>query len=270
MVQKNKVVRAVLIFTLVMGVATLFVTFTGVMKERNSSYISIDPETMKLVQLEGPKYGDPIAIVDTTLGEFRFVLYPEYSPKAVENFIDHAKNGGYDNTYVFHSDSGVFSAAGAANKDGSAKDSFHEHVVRELSQDLWPFKGAVMAMNTDIDQNLKDKIFGGGTYLNGSRFFLVNTIDFTDELKQEIKDISQDQRLADAFIEKGGVPKFSQQMTVIGQTYSGMEVIEKLASLETVEKDGYKSPVEDVMIKSVKLGVYSDVEKPSDSGKRTE
>ena len=98
----------------------------------------------------------------------------------------------------------------------------------------------------------------------------MNTIDFTDELKQEIKDISQDQRLADAFIEKGGVPNFSQQMTVIGQTYSGIEVIEKLASLETEEKDGYKSPVEDVMIKSVKLDVYSDAEKPSNSEKLAE
>ena len=270
MVKKNNVVRMVLIFTLIMGVTTLFVTLSGVMKANNSSYITIDPDTMELVQLNGPKDGDPIAIVDTTLGEFRFVLYPEYSPNAVANFTDLAEKGGYDDTYVFHSDSGVFSAAGAPNKDGSANDTTHEHVKRELHQNLWPFKGAILAMNTDLDRNFKEKLLGGGTYLNGSRLFLVNTIEFTEDIIKEMKEASEDEKLAEAFIEKGGVPNFSQQMTVIGQTYSGLDVIEKLASLETEDKNGFKSPVEDIKIKSVKLSTYSADEKPSDSEKKAE
>lgn len=267
MIKRNRAVRLVLIFTLIMGVSSLTVMLAGTMKERNNSYITIIPEEMELVQLNEPEEGDPIAIVDTTLGEFRFVLYPEYSPDAVKNFTELAEQGYYDKTYVFHSESGAYSAAGAPNSDGSAKDNSHELVKRELHQNLWPFRGAVLAMNTTMKQTFKEKILGGGTYYNGSRFMLVNTVEFSDEFKEELRQSSESKELAEAFIEKGGVPNFSQQMTVIGQTYSGLDIVEKLASLETKNVGDYKFPAEDVMINSVKISTYSPDEKSSEDEK---
>ena len=258
----------VLIFTLIMGVTSLVVMLNSTLRANNEeAAITIDPDTMKLVQLEEPKEGDPIAIVDTTLGEIRFVLYPEQSPNAVENFTQLAKEGYYDNTYVFHSESGAYSAAGAPNKDGSAKDNSHELVERELHQDLWPFKGAVCVMNTTVKRGLKQYLFGGGTYMNGSRFMLLNTVEFNDEFKEELLSSSESLELAEAFIEMGGIPNFSQQMTVIGQTYSGIEVVEQLASLETVDEGVYKFPKEEVMINSVTISTYSaDGEETPDAG----
>ena len=173
------------------------------------------------------------------------------------NFTELANSGYYHGTYVFHAESGVYSAAGAPNKDGSAKDNSHELVERELSQDLWPFKGAVLAMNTTVKQNFKEKILGGGTYYNGSRFIMLNTVTYDDEFKEELKNSSESEALADAFIENGGVPNFSQQMTVIGQIYSGMDVAEKLAQLETNDIGVYKFPKEDVLINSVTISTYS-------------
>ena len=187
MVKGNKVVRLILIFTLIMGVSSLVVMLAGTMKERNNSYITIVPEEMELVQLDAPKEGAPIAIVDTTVGEFRFVLYPEYSPNAVKNFTELAEQGYYDNTYVFHSESGVYSAAGAPNRDGSAKDNSHELVERELHQNLWPFRGSILAMNTTIKQSFKEKILGGGTYFNGSRFMPVNTVISTTNSRRSLR-----------------------------------------------------------------------------------
>ncbi len=257
MLKKNNVVRLVLIFTLIMGVSSLVIMLSNTLMARNNNYITIDPETMKLVQLDPPKDGDPIAIVDTTLGEYRFVLYPQYSPKAVANFTELAEQGYYNNTYVFHSESGAYSAAGAPNKNGNANDNSHELVERELHQDLWPFKGAVLAMNTTVKRSFKEKILGGGTYYNGSRFMTVNTIDFNDDIKKEIMEVSENEELGKAFVEHGGVPNFSQQITVIGQTYKGFDVVEKLANLETNEQGVYKVPVEDVMINSVTISTYS-------------
>ncbi|MCR4794684.1 MAG: peptidylprolyl isomerase [Ruminococcus sp.] len=269
MIKKNHVVRLVLIFTLIMGVSSLVIMLSNTLAARQTAYITVDPNTIKLIQLDGPKEGDPIAIVDTTIGEYRFVLYPQQSPKAVENFTSLANEGYYNGTYVFHSEDGVYSAAGAPNKDGSAKDNSHELVKRELHQDLWPFKGAVLAMNTTIDKSFKEKLLGGGTYYNGSRFMVLNTVEFNDDFKKELKDVSESQKLADAFIEKGGVPNFSQQMTVIGQTYSGLDVVEKLASLQTENKGGYKFPVEDVMINSVTISTYSNDENKAEKVETT-
>ena len=268
MFTKNTAVRMVLIFTLIMGVTSLVVMLNSTIRANNQdAAITVDPDTMRLIQLEEPKEGDPVAIVDTTLGEIRFVLYPEQSPNAVQNFIGLAEEGYYDNTYVFHSESGAYSAAGAPNKDGLAKDNSHELVERELHQDLWPFKGAVCAMNTTVKRGLKEFLFGGGTYMNGSRFMLLNTVDFNDEFKQELLDSSESMELAQAFIEMGGIPNFSQQMTVIGQVYSGIEVVEQLASLETEDENVYKFPKEEVMINSVTISTYSaDDEESSEAG----
>ena len=268
MLKKNNVVRLVLIFTLIMGVSSLVVMLSNTLMARNNSYITIDAETMKLVQLDPPKDGDPIAIVDTDLGEYRFVLYPQYSPNAVANFTELAKQGYYNDTYVFHSESGVYSAAGAPNKNGSANDNSHELVERELHQDLWPFKGAVLAMNTTVKKSFKQKFLGGGTYYNGSRFMTLNTVKFNDEFKKELKDYSESEKLADAFIEHGGVPNFSQQITVIGQTYKGMDVVEKLADLEAQEMGVYKVPVKDVKIKTVTIGTYSAAEEAKEEAKK--
>ena len=48
-----------------------------------------------------PEKDDQIAVVTTSLGTFKMKFFPEYAPKAVENFITLAGEGHYDNTYVF-------------------------------------------------------------------------------------------------------------------------------------------------------------------------
>lgn len=266
--QKKSVLKTVIIFTAVMALISLvFMLLNTYVSHRSKMVINVD--TMELVQLEAPKDGDPIAVIETSLGEIRMVLYPEYSPNAVKNFTELAESGYYDNTYVFSSQDGAYSAAGAKNKDGTMPDGYDESrelVERELHQNLWPLKGAVCVMNTTVDRGLKELILGGeGTYYNGSRFALINSIEFTDDIKQELIDSSECRELADAFIEKGGIPNFSQQMTVIGQTYKGFDVIEQLASLETDgdENDTYKIPKDDIMIISVEIGEYSAEEEAS-------
>jgi hypothetical protein len=41
------------------------------------------------------------AILHTTYGDIHIRLYPDAAPKAVENFVTHARNGYYNNT-IFH------------------------------------------------------------------------------------------------------------------------------------------------------------------------
>ncbi len=259
-------IKKIIGFIIIMGIiALIFMLLDAIKSSRSNMYVNVD--TIELVQLEEPEDGDTIAIIDTSLGEIRAVLYPEYSPNAVQNFIELAESGYYDNTYVFHSDSGVYAAAGSKNKDGTMPDGYdtsRELVERELHQNLWPFKGAICMLNTTIDYGLFDAIIGGETYYNGSRFTLLNTIEFTDDVVEELVESSESQELADAFIENGGIPNFSQQMTIIGQAYEGLDVIEELSSLETEgvdeDDDAYKIPVEDIMIISVELSEYSSEE----------
>ncbi len=258
--KKNGLLKLVLVLTAIMGLLTVFFLFTSVKQAENNVYITIDPDTVEFIQLEPPEDGDTVAIVDTTLGEFRFVLYPEQSPNAVRNFIELAQSGYYDNTYVFSSESGAYSAMGSKLKNGEMPEDYdksRELVERELNQNLWTFKGAVCALNTTVDRSFKEKIFGGGTYFNGSRFAVLNTIEFDDETKKAILESSENEKLNQAFIDNGGIPNFAQQMTVIGQTYEGMEVVEALSDLETESSGVYNIPKEDIMINSVVISEYT-------------
>ncbi|MBR5512389.1 MAG: peptidylprolyl isomerase [Ruminococcus sp.] len=258
--KKNKsMAKFFIILAIVFALATVFLLYARTQQETNNSFVELNPDTMKLIQLEPPKEGDTIAIVDTTLGEFRFVLYPEQSPNAVRNFTELAEMGYYDGTYVFNSDSGAYSAAGSKLKNGEMPKGYdvdRELVERELHQDLWPFRGAVCVMNTTVERSFKEKLFGGGKYYNGSRFAVINSIEFNEETKKQLMEASKNQELGEAFAENGGIPNFSQQLTVIGQTYEGLDVVEKLASLETENNGIYKLPKEDIMINSVKIDVY--------------
>ena len=94
--KNGKLVKLLLVFILVTGVVSAVFMWGSVTKEKNNKPINIDPETIELVQLNEPKEGDPIAIVDTTLGEYRFVLYPDRSPNAVKNFTELAEKGYYE------------------------------------------------------------------------------------------------------------------------------------------------------------------------------
>ena len=143
--------------------------------------------------------------------------------------------------------------------DGSlnvSSSSDQEKIKRELHQDLWPFRGTVCLFNNSFKRTWKQYIFGGGTYYCGSRFTLLNSVEFTDEFAEEVRESSASQGLAEAFIINGGIPNYSQQFTIIGQTYEGLDVVDALASLESKSNGEYNIPIEEVKVISVKIDTY--------------
>ena len=59
-----------------------------------------NPNARKAVQAKAAETGTA-AIVHTTYGDIHLRLFPDAAPKAVENFVTHAKTGYYNNT-IFH------------------------------------------------------------------------------------------------------------------------------------------------------------------------
>lgn len=263
MKDKSAVLKKIAFFTLIMAIICLiYMVVSNLVYQK--SRIVIDLDTMELVQLNEPKADDTVAVIDTSLGEVKAVLYPQYAPNAVKNFIDLAESGYYDNTYVFHSENGLYSAAGSPDKSGILPDGYNkscELIKREVHQNLWPFKGALCCLSTAFEQTFWQRFTGNGTYYCGSRFALLNSIEMTDEISKQIREQCGSEELTKAFAEKGGVPDFSQKIVIIGQAYEGLDVIEALSTLETTETDGAsKTPVDDVMINSVKITTYAEAE----------
>ena len=208
-------------------------------------------KNVELVQLDAINHkideGRQIAIIDTSLGEMRAVLYPEYAPNTVSNFVNLAESGYYDGTYIFRVEKGIYFAGGRPNEDGTidseAAKQDNEKIKNEYNDNLWPFRGAIFSMSaTD----------GYG----GSRFMVGNSIVFDDETKEEIMKVDEDTRLAEAFIEYGGIPNFSHQLTVFAQIYDGLDTLDKITAVE-VSDDDNKYPKEDIIINSIKISTYS-------------
>ncbi len=210
----------------------------------------VTDETIELVQLEDIKEGQPIAIVNTSYGEIRFVLYEEYAPNTVENFKELVKSGFYDDTLIWGVEQGnVF--AGATDKTGSKGEILTgdtDGIEPEINYNLWHFTGAVSAYG-ERDGVYTKKV------LSDSRFFFVSYIEPDENVSAKLEENDYPQKVIDAYNDVGGSPLASGNFTVFGQVYEGMDVVNKIAEAEIISDT--IAPKEDIRIKNITLSTYS-------------
>jgi peptidyl-prolyl cis-trans isomerase B (cyclophilin B) len=249
---KNNVLKFIFV---AMCVLTVAVTINSCSQMNNS--VKIDLDTIELVQFEDIADDAQVAVIKTTLGDMKAVLYPEYAPNTVQNFINLAQSGYYDGTYIFRIQDEAYFAGGSPNTDGSLDDDYDEEsekIANEFHQNLWPFKGAICSLS-----EFKN--------CSGSRFVVVDSIEFTDEIKEEMLSSSENTLLSDAFIEHGGVPNYSQQMTVFAQIYEGLDIVDVISSQDS-DPDNEYQPYEEIIINSIEISTYGE-EKEKDNTAET-
>jgi peptidyl-prolyl cis-trans isomerase B (cyclophilin B) len=124
-------------------------------------------------QLQMPVKGDPIAIMKTSMGDMYIRLLTTEAPKAVENFVTHAKNGYYDGL-IFHRVIKDFMIQGGdPTGDGTGGESIWGAPFEdEFTARAFNFRGALSMANA-------------GPNTNGSQFFVVQADEKTIS-KEEI------------------------------------------------------------------------------------
>lgn len=193
----------------------------------------VDLESLTLPQLS-TEVADNEAEVElsTSMGKINIKLFPEIAPKAVENFLTHAKEG-YYNGLTFHRVINEFMIQGGDPKgDGTGGESiWGDPFENEPSNQLYHIRGALAMANAGADTN-------------GSQFFIVqNNKDVSDGLLFD----DYPTGIIDAY-KKGGVPSLDGDYTVFGQVISGMDVVDKIAAVET---DANDKPTTNVTIDTV-------------------
>jgi len=258
--QKNMAKRVVTGLFIAMVVFTaIMIVMTFVNSKRLKQKHTINPDEVNLVQLETLKGNIPddalVAIITTELGEIRAQLYPEYAPEAVANFRKLSDSGYYDGTFVYEIQKDVYLSGGCKYNVGSLPDGYNkddECIEPEIDKDLWPFKGSFMSCGF-----ARTSFWEGRQIIySGSRYMIAGSIEFTDEIKSEMLEGKENTKIEDTFIEYGGVPNASQQMTIFAQTYEGFDVLDKLLSLEADEET--LQPVSDVEIIKTEVCTYKE------------
>lgn len=235
------------------------------MEQESKTYVDMGNAT--LVQLDEPKLDAPAMCVHTTEGDIVAELYPEQAPQYVAQFTELAESGYYDNTYVFQVEKGVYFEAGTPNADGTLKagtDASYEKVERETSQDLWPLRGAFCVPSTAQEGGFFDRLTGKVKTYCGTRFVVCNSITFDEATKKELEDVSDNAKeINQAFLERGGIPNYSQQMTIFAQAYGDdsyavIDTITDAATKAAQNDEDNTPPLEDILITSIEIGSYAD------------
>lgn len=202
---------------------------------------SVDLNKVALPQLDNKVSEDEYLVeLVTTEGNIKIKLFPKQAPKAVENFVKHAKDGYYKDT-PFHRVIEDFMIQGGDPKgDGTGGESIWKDGFKtEVSNQLYNIRGALSMAR------------GESRSSNGSQFFIVTN-------KEDQSDGLAIQYYPEKIIEqykKGGAPKLDGEYTVFGQVIEGMDTVDKIASGEVKEGgSGEKStPVEPAKVTEVKV-----------------
>ena len=232
------------------------ISFISYRKEKKNQ---IDYSKAELIQYDLPADDAPVVVYETSEGTFKAVLYPDQAPDYCSYFTGLVESGYYDGTYVFAVQDGVYFMGGAKTSDGTDDSTTDATELNaEKSKDLWPFYGAIAAYGNR--KSLMDAQIQAG-----SRDLFIGSIEFDDKTIEEMDSVSDNEKLNNAFAEKGGVPNFSQQYTIFGQVYDGFEAYDKLLSVPVVkpsESDGSGDsdlrPKDAVTFEKVYISTYGE------------
>jgi len=162
--------------------------------------------------------GNPVAIINTSMGTIKVELYKDKAPNTVDNFISYANEGFYDGL-VFHRVMDDFMIQGGGFYPDGTKKETKAAIDLEIHEDLKHVDGAIAMARTSEPNTATSQFF--------------------------INDGAQPN------LEPGGVDIYGY--TVFGGVIEGMDVVRAIASVDTELK--YVShgnwPKVDVMINSI-------------------
>lgn len=195
-----------------------------------------------------PKKGETVATISVkNYGDIKVKFFNDVAPKAVENFVTHAKNG-YYNGSTFHRVIEEFMIQGGdPNGDGTGGESiWGEPFEKEVSAKYFPFRGTLCMASTSAPKSL------------GSQFFITQANYVSDP---QI-DLSLSKNLLDAYKKYGGAPHLHMGYTVFGAVYEGMDVVDEIAKTKTFRQEGstdpstVDKPVNPVVIEKIEVTEY--------------
>ncbi len=229
-------------------------------------------KTVEFNQLDKPKKGDLVAVIETSEGTIKVKFLPEVAPKAVKNFVEHSLNGYYDGL-TFHRVIDNFVAQGGdpLGTGTGGESVWNTAFANEVNVSARHFSGALAMANS------------GPKATNGSQFYFVDNVKLDESLLAELDEFKNNQdmilehmheeipgeenvyhegdiRVKDLFSSQiiesykaiGGTPQLDFGYTVFGQTYEGLDVVDKITQVKVDKND---KPLNPVIIKKITIGI---------------
>lgn len=191
-------------------------------------------------------------LLETNKGKMKCILYNE-TPMHAENFIELASKGFYDGLLFHRVINGFMIQTGDPGSRDAKKgamlgfgDSGYT-IPGEFHPDLYHRKGVLAAARQGDHVN-------PGRESNGSQFYIVQGQIISEEQLNAMEEggghipFTQEQKMY--YTSLGGTPHLDYAYTVFGEVTEGLEIIDRIASVQT---DGNDRPLEDVKIISISV-----------------
>src|SRR5208337_2177472 len=159
---------------------------------------------------------NPVVLMKTSLGRIRIELWPGKAPETVKNFLQYVDEGFYDGT-IFHRVIGNFMIQGGGFTPDMKQKPTHTPVKNEAAADVKNDRGTIAMART-------------GVVDSATAQFFINVVD-------------------NAFLNHKDNSPSGFGYAVFGKVIGGMDVVDKIKSVQTGSQD---VPVKPVIIESVK------------------
>ncbi len=156
--------------------------------------------------------------IDTSVGSIELELDKEKAPITVENFLSYIDSGFYTNT-IFHRVIPGFMIQGGGMDENLSPKQTKEPIVNEAKNGLKNDRGSIAMARTQVRDSATSQFF---INLNNNDFLNYGERDYG--------------------------------YAVFGKVTSGMDVVDKIASVKTASKNGHQDvPVNTIFIKEISI-----------------
>ena len=185
---------------------------------------------------------ETVVVVKTSMGTIKAKLYND-TPKHRDNFIKLVNEGWYNGS-PFHRVIKDFMIQGGQNADGSLDPGYR--VPAEIKDNHFHKKGALCAARQGDQVNPQKASSGSQFDIVQGKTYDDRTLDMFESRMGKVFSARQRQ----AYKTVGGTPHLDGEYTVFGEVTEGLEVVDKIAAVETGRMD---VPVKPVTIISVTI-----------------
>lgn len=193
-------------------------------------------------QTSMPEIGEEIAIMHTNFGDIFIKLFGAETPRTVENFVTHSRNGYYDGITFHRIIPDFMIQGGDPEGTGCGGDSIWGVPFQdEFDVTLRNYRGALSMANA-------------GPNTNGSQFFIVQCDEVYAPLFKQMEGhpYFPDEVIA-TYKELGGYPTLDFKHSVFGHVFKGMDVVDLIAS----KGSNSGAPKEKVIINNIEIVKYN-------------
>ena len=195
-------------------------------------------------------------LLQTSMGDI-IIRLSDSTPLHRDNFLKLVKVGYYDSV-LFHRVMNSFMIQGGDPKSKTAKPGEplggggpSYKIPAEFRQTLFHKKGVIAAARSGDNINPAKESSGSQFYITQGKIYTDAGLDSMENGRLQGRKIPAAYRAAYKTI--GGVPHLDQAYTVYGEVVKGIEVVDKIAAVETSKGNDRDRPLTDVRIIKAKL-----------------